>query len=202
MVASPVVCTIYGNGSYTPGCQSAINSAAPQGLPLMWIPLFAAPIVIFGALFIITKWRERPYGRFLEGFTGIVGIGRTRSGANAIGKLIPFVDVGLALFDPGSGKGKFKRLVTMMPDSIITMPQVYGGVSFAFVELDKRKTVDPHVAEWATEKLGALGKKQDFDRFVFEWKLFELERARHQNFPELSSRKPDDAIWVPKELVA
>ena len=203
MVASSIVCTIYGNGSYTPGCQSAINHAAPQGLPLMWLPIIVAPIVIFGALFLITKYREHAWGRQLEGFTGIIGIGRTKSGANAIGKVIPFVDVGLALFDPGRGQGKFKRIVTMMPDSIITMPQSYGGISFTLVELDKRTTVDPHIAEWGQVILGQLAKKQGFDRFVFEAFLKDIQWQKEKpRFPSLQSLAPDVKIPIPREMLA
>ena len=187
MTLSPTACTVFVNGSSVGDCANNPILRNYFALPQWWFFVFYGAIggvVVVTALLLITKHRQRPYGRFLEGFTGIIGVGQAASGANAIGKVIPFIDTGLALFDPGPGKGKFKKIITVMPDSIIVMPQSLGGVAFTFVNLDKRTTVDIHTLEWTQGVLKKLAKNLRFDEFVFGLKLRELQEAGKIGVPQ------------------
>ena len=213
MTGSPAACTVYVNGSFSGNCQTNQVLQNYFALPQWWFQMFyvlVAAVVVVTMLFLVTKWRQKAYGRFLEGFTGVIGVARSNSGVKLLGKITPYIDSGLALFDPGKGKGKGKKILRLMPDSIINLGPDFGGVSFCFVDLDKGVTVDPHVAEWAQGLLGELSDSRNFARFAFaiKLKLLEEDGQYKPRFPPITQEQvvvsgTDDPVTIlsPKTVV-
>lgn len=154
--------------------------------------------VIFTALFMMTKYREKPYGRYLEGYGGIIGIGRRRAGGGMIAK-VSWYSPKYLLFD--AKKRGVCTLVAAMPDSITQLDAREGGVSFVPVDLDHRVTYAPEVMEWADEALGALARDHDWRSFLVRWKLKTLEQELTPRFPKLNGQaKPDSVVNVPTSI--
>lgn len=203
MTLSPVTCTIYANGSYTPGCQAAINHAAPQGLPLEFIPILAVPGVIFGIMFITRWYWEYPFGRFFYHKKGIKAVGYFAGAPSVLGTLEPFEERFFLFTSSGKRKERITRLVAALPGAMAHLRQKDGGDSFALVDLDKGATVNPEVQEWAEKNLNELAESHDWPTFALRTKLkmITADLADLGRFPALGTLKPDAEIWVPREVL-
>ena len=206
MTVSPAACTVFVNGSYIGNCPTnptlkSFFSTSPIVMDIFYGLIVAT--FIFGALLIITKWREKPLGRFLEGWTGLIGIGRLLAAPAQVGKITLMSDK-IGFFDAGRGKGKMRVPVMLMPESTFHLGAKDGGASFTFVDLDRRATVAPDALEWAHKQFSQLAKSHDWAAFCFNFKLFEMQqveqaKARLAQFPPLDNADAWKAL--PKEAV-
>ena len=147
MTVSSPACTVFINGSYTGNCPTNPTLARFFAQSPIVTDLFYALVVmavVFGALFLITKYRERGLGRFLEGFTGLIGVARFAAAPNQVGKITTLTEK-IGFFD--AGKGKMRAPILLMPDSKFQLGAGYGGMAFAFVDGDKRSSVAPDALE-------------------------------------------------------
>ena len=106
MTVSSPACTVFINGSYVGNCPTNPTLKSFFGTSPIVMDIFYGLIVasfVLGALFIITKYREKPLGRFLEGWTGLIGIGRLRGLPSQVGKITPISDK-VGFFDAGRGR--------------------------------------------------------------------------------------------------
>jgi hypothetical protein len=205
MTVSPSACTVFGNGSYIGNCPTnptlrSFFSTSPVVMDIFYGLIVAS--FVLGALLIITKYREKPLGRFLEGWTGLIGIGRLRGLPSQVGKITPISDK-VGFFDAGRGKGKMRGYVSLMPDSVFSLGAKDGGASFTLVDLDKRSTIAPDVLEWAYTQFSQFAKSHDWPSFCFNFKLFEMQqieqaKAKLVQFPPVNTE-----AWkaLPKEAI-
>ena len=195
--SSPVACQVYQNGSAWAACQQFTGIFQPTWF---WPILYGltAGMGIFFAGYVFTKWHERLWGRKLEGYQGTIGVMQLPRGGGVLGKLTHFSER-LWLFEPIKRKAQ-KILVSAMPGSVVQLDTREGGVSFALVSGDDRVSVNPDAAVWAEEKLGRLAKNHDWETFIFDWKLQELNSKEDGNgalvFPELSTLSRDTKVSI------
>jgi hypothetical protein len=161
-----------------------------QQVVYLWYATVAVA-VIFIALLLMTKYRQRPYGRYLEGYGGIIGIGRRQAGGGMIAKMSWYSPKYL-LFD--AKKRGVLTLVAAMPKSITTLDTREGGVSFVPVDLDNRVTYGAEETEWADEALGALSKDHDWKTFLFRWKAQQLLYETAAKFPAITDKTPPESF--------
>ena len=206
MTVSSPACTVFINGSYTGNCPTNPTLKSFFGTSPVVMDIFYGLIVasfVLGALLIITKYREKPLGRFLEGWTGLIGIGRLRGLPSQVGKITPISDK-VGFFDAGRGKGKMRGYVSLMPDSVFSLGAKDGGASFTLVDLDKRSTIAPDVLEWAYTQFSQFAKSHDWPSFCFNFKLFEMQQVE-QAKAKLAQLRPlaNTEAWkaLPKETI-
>jgi hypothetical protein len=200
MTASAPACIVYANNTVFGNCATnkvLVNYFAQN--PLVTDLFYGAIIgfVVFGAYLGATKWQQKPYGRFLQGWTGIIGIGFTEAGANFIGKITMLTEK-LALFD--AGRKRFQRIIMVMPESIKTLSQRDGGAAFCLVDLDRRTTVASGPLQWANKAFERLAKTKDWRTFCFQVKLAQIEAERNPppRFPPLVTLPPEAEIIIPQ----
>lgn len=203
LVTSPVVCTIYGNGSYTSGCTGRLP-ASGGGFNFLDLIFAIAPAVFLGGILIMTKYYEYPYGRFLWKFNGILGFGVSKAlSAAVMGKIYKFTEKYL-IFVPMGSKKAAGILISAMPDSVHQIEQKAGGLSFTMVDLDVRTTVSPDVAEWAELMLSDLTDTKDWPNFLLKWRyaqLVEIGKGFKRWFPIVTDWNPGtELIWLPKTI--
>ena len=200
LAASPTVCQIFGNGSYTAGCTGRLP-ASGSAFSYIDLVLAMAPAVFLAGMLIMTKYYEFPYGRFLWRYNGIVGFGVSKAlSAAVIGKVYKFTEKYL-IFVPMGTKKAAGLLISAMPESVHQIEQKAGGLSFALVDLDVRTTVAPDVAEWADTVLTDLTDEKDWPSFLFKWKYAQLVDASKnvaRYFPKVEDWNPGlQMIWLP-----
>ena len=129
MTVSPSACTVFVNGSYIGNCPTnptlrSFFSTSPIVMDIFYGLIVAS--FVLGALFIITKYREKSLGRFLEGWTGLIGVGRLLAAPAQVGKITLMSDK-IGFFDAGRGKGKMRVPVMLMPESTFHLGAKDGG---------------------------------------------------------------------------
>lgn len=203
LITSPVVCTIYGNGSYTSGCTGRLPSSG-GGFDFVDLILAIAPAVMLGGILMMTKYYEYPYGRWLWKFNGILGVGVSKAmSAAVLGKMYRFTEKYLIFVPMGSKKNQ-GFLVTAVPESVHQIEQKAGGLSMAMVDLDTRVTVEPDMAEWSEKVLSELSDTRDWPTFLLKWKYAQIVDSVKQvtrYFPEVADWNPGtQIILLPKVL--
>lgn len=191
------ICQVYANNSYYGNCQSLVSQ-----LPWFYVPLLyglIGAVALLFAFLVFTKWHQRPYGRALEGWTGMIGVGRFPRGGGILGKLSHFSEK-ILLFEPiGRRKERANKvLISAVPESVIQLDQKDGGVSFAFIDMNTRYTSGPpELVSWADRALGDLSKTHDWETFLFKWKLEELKRIQYkQRYPMITEETPPEQVLL------
>lgn len=180
MTASIPVCTVYLNNSYTGNCPTnplLRSYFAISPTFYYYIAIAAGMAFIFGALFIMTKYRQKGLGRFLEGWTGTIGF--TLDGQ--VGKIRPIgkglsESEGVAFFD--GGKGRMQAPIIISPDSQVPLTASYGGMKVMLVDTHKRTSLPPLALEWAEEQFAEFAKTHDWPHFCYAYKLRQFEHIR------------------------